>query len=87
MDEMEFTEAESNLNDLVAEYQTYEVNTKYGFLRPYSKLRICLYFTFSICHILVTYYFQDADIEDEAEAFEEDEEIFGSSSQSEKIQQ
>jgi len=53
MDEMEFTEAESNLNDLVAEYQTYE----------------------------------DADIEDEAEAFEEDEEIFGSSSQSEKIQQ
>ena len=33
------------------------------------------------------YYFQDADIEDEAEAFEEDEEIFGSSSQSEKIQQ
>ena len=26
MDEMEFTEAESNLNDLVAEYQTYEVN-------------------------------------------------------------
>lgn len=34
MDEMEFTEAESNLNDLVAEYQTYEVNTKYGFLHP-----------------------------------------------------
>ena len=54
MDEMEFTEAESNLNDLVAEYQTYEVNTKYGLLHPYSKLRICLYFTFSICHILVT---------------------------------
>merc|ERR1711953_1131701 len=52
-DGMEFTEAESNLNDLVAEYQTYE----------------------------------DADIEDEAEAFEEDEEIFGNSSQSEKIQQ
>ena len=51
---MEFTEAESNLNDLVAEYQTYEVNTKYGFLHPYSKLRICLYFTFSICHILFT---------------------------------
>ena len=34
MDEMEFTEAESNLNDLVAEYQTYEVNTTYGFLHP-----------------------------------------------------
>ena len=58
-----------------------------SFIHPYSKLRICLYFTFSICHILVTYYLQDADIEDEAEAFEEDEEIFGSSSQSEKIQQ
>ena len=25
MDEMEFTEAESNLNDLVAEYQQYQV--------------------------------------------------------------
>ena len=58
-----------------------------SFIHPYSKLRICLYFTFSICHILVTYYFQDADIEDDAEPFEEDEEIFGSSSQSEKIQQ
>ena len=87
MDEMEFTEAESNLNDLVAEYQTYEVNTKYGFLHPYSKLRICLYLfhIFYLSHF--GYYFQDADIEDEAEAFEEDEEIFGSSSQSEKIQQ
>ena len=27
MDEMEFTEAESNMNDLVAEYQQYQVNT------------------------------------------------------------
>lgn len=26
MDEMEFTEAEANLNDLVAEYQQYQVN-------------------------------------------------------------
>lgn len=25
MDEMEFTEAESNMNDLVAEYQQYQV--------------------------------------------------------------
>ena len=27
MDEMEFTEAESNMNDLVSEYQQYQVNT------------------------------------------------------------
>ena len=31
MDEMEFTEAESNMNDLVAEYQTYQVRfTQWG---------------------------------------------------------
>ena len=28
MDEMEFTEAESNMNDLVAEYQQYQVRGK-----------------------------------------------------------
>ena len=28
MDEMEFTEAESNMNDLVSEYQQYQVITK-----------------------------------------------------------
>lgn len=28
MDEMEFTEAESNMNDLVSEYQQYQVCTK-----------------------------------------------------------
>ena len=28
MDEMEFTEAESNMNDLIAEYQTYQVKKK-----------------------------------------------------------
>lgn len=27
MDEMEFTEAESNLNDLISEYQQYQVST------------------------------------------------------------
>ncbi len=27
MDEMEFTEAESNMNDLVSEYQQYQVYT------------------------------------------------------------
>lgn len=27
MDEMEFTEAESNMNDLVSEYQQYQVNS------------------------------------------------------------
>ena len=26
MDEMEFTEAESNMNDLISEYQQYQVN-------------------------------------------------------------
>ena len=30
MDEMEFTEAESNENDLIAEYQQYQVNS--GFM-------------------------------------------------------
>ena len=28
MDEMEFTEAESNMNDLISEYQQYEVEIK-----------------------------------------------------------
>jgi hypothetical protein len=32
MDEMEFTEAESNMNDLVSEYQQYQVNLKMIFL-------------------------------------------------------
>ena len=29
MDEMEFTEAESNLNDLISEYQQYQIATVY----------------------------------------------------------
>ena len=28
MDEMEFTEAESNMNDLVSEYQQYQVSVR-----------------------------------------------------------
>lgn len=31
MDELEFTEAESNMNDLVAEYQQYEVLSFFSF--------------------------------------------------------
>ena len=38
MDEMEFTEAESNMNDLVSEYQQYEVNL---FISTLNSL--CLY--------------------------------------------
>ena len=35
MDEMEFTEAESNMNDLIAEYQTYQVKKKNIFFSPW----------------------------------------------------
>ena len=31
MDDMEFTEAESNMNDLVSEYQQYQVRYRAGF--------------------------------------------------------
>ena len=34
MDEMEFTEAESNMNDLVSEYQQYQVRLKILISRP-----------------------------------------------------
>lgn len=37
MDEMEFTEAESNMNDLISEYQQYQVNADLFFLRHFSK--------------------------------------------------
>ena len=33
MDEMEFTEAESNMNDLVAEYQQYQVIQSYPVIK------------------------------------------------------
>jgi hypothetical protein len=40
MDEMEFTEAESNMNDLVSEYQQYEVGFSYfSFLFAYLLLK------------------------------------------------
>lgn len=32
MDEMEFTEAESNMNDLVSEYQQYQVGIAYNYV-------------------------------------------------------
>lgn len=35
MDEMEFTEAESNMNDLIAEYQQYQVNQLKTFYTPF----------------------------------------------------
>ena len=38
MDEMEFTEAESNMNDLISEYQQYQVNfwiVLYPIFKPY----------------------------------------------------
>jgi hypothetical protein len=37
MDEMEFTEAESNMNDLVAEYQQYQDATAGFYLRYTAK--------------------------------------------------
>ncbi len=35
MDEMEFTEAESNMNDLVSEYQQYQVLAKFQEILEY----------------------------------------------------
>uniref|UniRef100_A0A0L8GPU4 Tubulin/FtsZ 2-layer sandwich domain-containing protein n=1 Tax=Octopus bimaculoides TaxID=37653 RepID=A0A0L8GPU4_OCTBM len=37
MDEMEFTEAESNMNDLVSEYQQYQVSFCYFILLIFAK--------------------------------------------------
>lgn len=59
MDEMEFTEAESNMNDLVSEYQ----------VRKYAIILVCL---FNICPFFLQQY-QEATAEDEGE-FEEEEE-------------
>lgn len=39
MDEMEFTEAESNMNDLVSEYQQYQVCTIYLNFPPTPNVR------------------------------------------------
>jgi len=36
MDEMEFTEAESNMNDLISEYQQYQVEWKWAFNEKFS---------------------------------------------------
>ena len=42
MDEMEFTEAESNMNDLVSEYQQYQVNCLENFLLHCIKVQHCM---------------------------------------------
>lgn len=43
MDEMEFTEAESNMNDLVSEYQQYQVNELYEcIINNSSFILVCL---------------------------------------------
>lgn len=38
MDEMEFTEAESNMNDLISEYQQYQVSWRYSHLHKVVRL-------------------------------------------------
>ena len=40
MDEMEFTEAESNMNDLVSEYQQYQEAT----------IEVCFHFSLAVCN-------------------------------------
>jgi len=60
MDEMEFTEAESNMNDLVSEYQQYQVKP----LWPLKAFMTYSHSTFS----------QEATAEDEGE-FEDEEEV------------
>lgn len=45
MDEMEFTEAESNLNDLISEYQQYQVNV-YLFIFSLRKVLKLFFFLF-----------------------------------------
>lgn len=49
MDEMEFTEAESNMNDLVSEYQQYQVYEIQNEIKYYNKLNL-LFFKFSGGH-------------------------------------
>jgi hypothetical protein len=39
MDEMEFTEAESNMNDLVSEYQQYQDGASHSLLSPFCLFR------------------------------------------------
>ncbi len=46
MDEMEFTEAESNMNDLVSEYQQYQVYQLKMFLACVSKIRRSPFFPY-----------------------------------------
>ncbi len=41
MDELEFTEAESNVNDLVSEYQQYQGNNTFC-LNNHSKIKISI---------------------------------------------
>jgi hypothetical protein len=40
MDEMEFTEAEMNMNDLVSEYQQYQVKKRKGSKEKREKISI-----------------------------------------------
>lgn len=46
MDEMEFTEAESNMNDLVSEYQQYQVWDKF-INQYYGKFSFCFFLSLS----------------------------------------
>lgn len=68
MDEMEFTEAESNMNDLVSEYQQYQVGL------AVSVLRGSFVFDFLWRERLLLWLFfpQDATAEEEGE-FDEEE--------------
>lgn len=72
MDEMEFTEAESNMNDLISEYQQYQV---------------CVW-RHSTCQLFIAYelfankfrhfrYLQEATAEDEIEYDDEEQDING----------
>ena len=51
MDEMEFTEAESNMNDLVSEYQQYQVRY-WSINNPALILKLILFKAYSLGTIL-----------------------------------
>lgn len=66
MDEMEFTEAESNLNDLISEYQQYQVNI-YSCWHTYEWILI------HFCSHWKLHIFQEATADEDVEFDEEEE--------------
>lgn len=74
MDEMEFTEAESNMNDLISEYQQYQVRSTHACPTGCSIL-------ISLCHFL---FLQEATADDDVEF--DDEQAENEAYESEALQ-